>query len=126
MCNCGRSKNCQSAFNEFEAKYTSFIQLFLTLRGKSLKDKGKKKKSNINSCERYFEKKEKKKEKEKKDHTSSIEKYLEDKLIGKKKDQSHTSLEVHLFYGEMLPLPINRQNNHNGKTYLIMRCVFFF
>ena len=91
-----------------------------------MKDKGKKKKSNINSCERYFEKKEKKKEKEKEDHTSSIEKYLEDKLIGKKKDQSPTSLEVHLFYGEMLPLPINRQNNHNGKTYLIMRCVFFF
>ena len=48
----------------------------------------------------------------------------------KKKDESPTSLEkTHLVCEEivdLLPFPIKRQNNDNGKLYIIMRCVFFF
>ena len=50
--------------------------------------------------------------------------------LEKKKDESPTSLEkTHLVCEEivdLLPFPIKRQNNDNGKLYIIMRCVFFF
>ena len=60
LCNYVTSNSVQSAFKEFEAKYTKFKQLFLALREKSLKYKKKKKKSNITSCERSLEEKRKK------------------------------------------------------------------
>ena len=75
--------------------------------------------------------KEKENENENKDdvNASLIDKYLKENLIGKKKDKSLTSLEkINLVCEEIidiLPLPMKRQNNDNGKRYIIMRCVFF-
>ena len=77
-----------------------------------------------------MEEKEKEKEKEKKDGDFSlIDKCLKEKLIQKMKDRSPTSSEeLHLFCEEtvdMLPLPMNRQNDDNAKVYLMTRWVFY-
>ena len=73
-----------------------------------------------------MEEKKKEKEKEKKyGDFSLIDKCLKEKLIQKLKDRSPTSSEeVHLFCEEtvdMLPLPMNRQNDDNAKVYLMTR-----
>ena len=82
LCNYVTSNSVQSAFKEFEAKYTKFKQLFLALREKYLKYKKKEKKSNITSCERSLEEKRKKK-----CDTFSIDKHLRE-IDWKKKNRT--------------------------------------
>ena len=65
-------------------------------------------------------------EKKKNGDTFSIDKHLREIDWKKKIEQSPTSEELDLFCeenGDMLSLPINKQNDDNGKVYLIMRCV---
>ena len=65
-------------------------------------------------------------EKKKNGDTFSIDKHLREIDLKKKIEQSSTSEELDLFCkenGDMLSLPINKQNDDNGKVYLIMKCV---
>ena len=100
FCHGWGSTSCESGFTEFEAKYTTFKELFLASREKPLRDNEKGNESNILSCERCLEENEKEKENEDYVDTFSINKFLSTNLIGKKKYTFPTSFskKMLIFY----------------------------